>query len=408
MYANVVVRYRQFWMSKIGVSYILSTVCFGISLALTTSVETVYFRGAGFTFAQIGIIWSTYLVTSALLDFPTGNVADKLGRKTTYCTGLLFMAMGHWMYAFSHSLDFFLLGAFCFGFGEAQVSGSLVAWLVDEEKKQNREGEVGKVIGDSQLAMAVAGIVTGFLIGTFFHGPLRLLFFMSGLVSFITVVWVWTSLENNFGKSEMKWLEFQKTTLKHYLRSRALILVSMNMVLAFSCYTIFMFVYQPAAVASGIREQQLGALFSLYLICGGTGSFLFGRLCSRLKSNILMVLSFLCFGCGFVLFLTHNIYFVAAGLAFFSFGYGGYKPIFQAWSNVLIPSEIRASTNSLIGTIASGSVFLLQPIVGRLIDLYSPRMAVILGEVFVMLSIVLYFSIKKEESSNESCNRPSQ
>lgn len=398
MQSTVLNIYRKFWMSKIGLTYMMSTVVFGISSALTMSVETVYLRNVGFSFTQIGVIWSTYLITSALLDFPTGNVADKLGRKTTYCTGMLFTAAGHLIYSLGYGIEFFLVGAFFIGFGEAQISGSLAAWMVDEVKKVEKEKEVGKVFGDTQLAMSAAGIVTGFLIGSFYHGPIGQLFFWSGVVLLLSALWIWISLENNYGKSEMKWLEFQVTTVRYYLGSRLLIMVSMNMVLAFCCYSVYVFVYQPAAVACGIRQQQLGTLYSVYLLSTGLGGFIFGRLCSKIHFNTLMPLNFVAFGCSFFFFLTRDIYLIAVGLTLFSFGFGGYKPVLAAWSNALIPNEIRASTISLIGTIGSGSVFLLQPIIGRLIDMFGASAAIFLGEVFVVWSILLFVIIKREES----------
>lgn len=381
--------YRQFWMSRIGITYMVSNVYLGITLALTESVETVYFLGRGFAFVQVGMIWSTHLITTALLDFPTGNMADKLGRKTVYCAGLFATAVGYWIYSLSHEYYFFLVGALCVGVGNAQLSGSLGAWLIDEKKKRGEDTDVGKIFGDTKLAVSAAGIVVGFLVGSFYTGPLSGLFFMSGSITALTAVWVWLSLRDNYGESRMKWVDFQKTTVNHYLRQKMLLFASVIMVLIFSCYTVFIFVYQPAAVASGIREQQLGTLFSLYLISSGVGSFIFGRLSTKVPFKVLMGLSFAGFGCGFVLFSVCNIYVIALGLTLFSFGFGGYLPVFLAWTSKFIPSEIRSSTMSLMSTIGRGSVFLLQPLVGKMIDLFSATAAITLGECFVVGGIVV-------------------
>jgi MFS family permease len=384
-------------MSNINVAYMLSTIYMGITLALTSSVETVYFLGMGFAFVQIGFIWSTDLVTSAVLDFPTGNLADKFGRKTTFCTGLVASALGHWMYAFSQEYSLFLAGAFFLGVGSAQVSGSLGAWLIDEKKKRGEQEEVSKVFGNSKLATSVAGVVVGFLVGSLYRGPLRWLFFLSGTVTLLAAVWVWISLEDNYGKSSMKWIDFQKNTLKHFFEEKMLVFSSLIIVLVFSCFTIYIFVYQPAAVASGIKEQQLGILFSAHLIASGLGSFVFGRISPRISFPVLMAVSFIGFGCGLYFFSVNNIYVITLGLLLFSFGYGGYLPIFLAWTSKFIPTEIRASVMSLISTIGRGSIFLLQPLVGTVIDAFSAKSAIVLGECFVIGGIIIVLLIRREE-----------
>lgn len=386
---SVLNSYRQIWMTRIGIAYMLSNIYLGMTMALTESVETVYFLGKGFAFAQVGMIWSTLLITTAVLDFPTGNVADKLGRRTAFCTGLLATALGYWIYSLSHVFSLFLVGAFFIGVGNAQVSGSLGAWLIDEKKNRGEDSEVGKVFGDTKLATSAAGIVVGFLVGSFYTGPLSGLFFLSGIITALTAVWVWVSLEDNYGESTMKWVNIQKTTVNHFLGQPMLVLASVIMVLVFSCYTIFMFVYQPAAVASGIREQQLGTLFSLYLLSSGAGSFLSGRLSSKVPFKVLMGFCFAGFGCGFLLFSVSNIYVIALGLVFFSFGFGGYLPVFLSWVSTFIPSKIRSSTMSLMSTIGRGSIFLLQPLVGKTIDMFSATSAIALGECFVVGGIVV-------------------
>jgi len=394
-------RYRQFWMSKIGITYMVSNIHLGITLALTESVETVYLLGRGFAFVQVGMIWSTLLVTTALLDFPTGNMADKLGRRNVYCVGLLASAVGYLIYSLSYEYHFFLAGAFCIGVGNAQVSGSLGAWLIDEKKKRGEDSKVAKTFGDTKLAVSAAGIVAGFLVGSFYTGPLSGLFFLSGSITALAAVWVWLSLRENYGESRMKWVDFQKTTVNHFFREKMLLMASLIMVLIFSCYTVFVFVYQPAAVASGIREQQLGTLFSLYLISSGVGSFIFGRLSSRLSFRVLMGLSFTGFGCGFVLFSVCNIYVIALGLVVFSFGFGGYLPVFLAWTSKFIPSEIRSSTMSLMSTVGRGSVFLLQPAIGKMIDLFSAKAALTLGECFVIGGIVVLLLMGGENHDSQ-------
>lgn len=68
---------------------------------------------------------------SAILEVPTGVVADKYGRKTSVILGLLCSSLGFAVYVIKPHLGFFLLGEFIIALGFALISGADEALLYD-------------------------------------------------------------------------------------------------------------------------------------------------------------------------------------------------------------------------------------------------------------------------------------
>ena len=85
----------------------------------------------GIALPTVGLMFATYGLTTALLELPTGGLADAVGRKpvllvaTVADSGLL-LAL-----AFGSTASHFLAGAALGGVGRALLSGPLESWYVD-------------------------------------------------------------------------------------------------------------------------------------------------------------------------------------------------------------------------------------------------------------------------------------
>lgn len=85
----------------------------------------------GLALPTVGLMFAAYGVTTALLELPTGGLADTLGRRpvllvaTVADTGLL-LALG-----FGTTTWHFLVGAVLGGLGRALLTGPLASWYVD-------------------------------------------------------------------------------------------------------------------------------------------------------------------------------------------------------------------------------------------------------------------------------------
>ena len=94
------------------------------------AVMVLYARSRGLSLADIGAYVAVYGVTVALLDLPTGNLADLAGRKRTALIGGAVGILARIMLLLSFSLPGFLVYAVLWGVTRALNSGTLDAWFV--------------------------------------------------------------------------------------------------------------------------------------------------------------------------------------------------------------------------------------------------------------------------------------
>lgn len=97
---------------------------------LPGGVIVLFAQSRGLTLADIGLYVAVYGVTVALLELPTGNLADVVGRKRVALLGSGLAAVAKLALLFAFSLPAFLGYAVLWGLARALSSGALEAWFV--------------------------------------------------------------------------------------------------------------------------------------------------------------------------------------------------------------------------------------------------------------------------------------
>lgn len=121
----------------------------------------------GFSLAQAGALLAIYGITTALLELPTGGLADAWGRKNVLAASAVLQLALFAMLLVATSPAWFAVGFAIGGVSRALDSGPLDAWFVDrtraiDEKASLRPGlSAGGAV--SGLALAVGSIVGGLL-----------------------------------------------------------------------------------------------------------------------------------------------------------------------------------------------------------------------------------------------------
>ncbi|HEX6256439.1 MAG TPA: MFS transporter [Euzebyales bacterium] len=85
----------------------------------------------GLDLPTVGIVFATYGVTTALLELPTGGLADAVGRRPVLLVATVADAALLAALAFGTQPWHFVLGAFGGGVGRALLTGPLESWYVD-------------------------------------------------------------------------------------------------------------------------------------------------------------------------------------------------------------------------------------------------------------------------------------
>ncbi|MGD2247091.1 MAG: MFS transporter [Candidatus Methanofastidiosia archaeon] len=389
---------HTFWMQHIHSFYVSVRFSFALAHAFTTTIVTVYLLSKGLSYANIGAVWGVTLFFSTVLDFPTGNFADLYGRKLAFVVGVTSIGAGDIIFGLSTEIWMFFVGAFFVGLGSAQVSGSISSWVVDEQTKAKKEDTISKIFGDGSATASIGGILGGVIIGTFFAGPLELLYFVAGVLFVLTGVFVFVSIPDNYGEPKEGWIGLPKEVLSHYVHSLPLIILSVLLILILGLYTVYLFIWQPLALEMGILKGDLGYLYALYMGGSAVGAVVMGRVSKRYGEIFTLVVSLGLAAAGFFMISIHAGFneFIC-GLVVLAFGYGGVVPVFYAWMNTFIPSSIRASASSLIHTIGTGGMMVLQVVMGVFIEAYGLKPAAFIAAAFAGIGILALFYLSRRD-----------
>ncbi len=123
-----------------------------VGLIIPTMVLAMQSRGLSLT--EIGLVLATYSITVAILELPTGGLADALGRRPVLALASAISIMGLLIFLFAQNTVAFIASWVILGAGRALDSGALEAWFVDATHEFDPDA-------DLQPGLSRAGVVTG-------------------------------------------------------------------------------------------------------------------------------------------------------------------------------------------------------------------------------------------------------
>ncbi len=106
-----------------------------LAASVPSALTVLYAESRGLSLAQIGLYGAVYSLTVALLDIPTGGLADTVGRKRVALTGYALATLAKLALLLATSLTTFLLYAVLWGVARALGSGALDAWFVSAARR---------------------------------------------------------------------------------------------------------------------------------------------------------------------------------------------------------------------------------------------------------------------------------
>ena len=142
-----------------------------LAVGLTLPISVLFMQARGLDLAQVGLVMALYAATVALLELPTGGLADSIGRKRVALLSNTISLLSVAALLFAFSFWWILPGMILLGISRALSSGALDAWYVDSL-------QAGDPAVDLQAALAQANTITLVALGagTLAGGALPTLF----------------------------------------------------------------------------------------------------------------------------------------------------------------------------------------------------------------------------------------
>lgn len=340
--------------------------------ALLNFADAIIFTGfmvyqielAGLTPLQLVLVGTMLEVTILLFEIPTGVVADVYSRRLStiigeYVVGLAFVLQGLFV-----SFPIILLGQFLWGLGYTFTSGATLAWLTDEVG-EDAVGPVLVRVRQWGAGLALPGIGVAVLLGLV---DLRLPLLVGGAIGLATAVLMTVVMpETGFRPAPREdRTTFQQAfkTLKDGLaaiRVRPMLLTILGVGVFVGLYsegwdrlwqahlirTIGLPWVEPMVWFGAIRVVEVGLrLVGLEWLRRRIN---FGR--ARSMTLGLIGLTVVMVG-GLVLYgLTSNLWLALAVMLIFTTARGLTGPLYETWTNLYIPSAVRATVLSMQGQV---------------------------------------------------------
>lgn len=375
-------------------------------LMLFMPIIWLFYQENGLTLTDLFIIQSIYSVTIAVIEIPSGYVADVLGRKNSMIIGMFFGFIGMLIYSFSFGFEGFLMAALSLGIGQSFISGSDTALMYDSLIQLERSNEFikleGRTISMGNLAEAFAFIVGGLLAEISLRTP----FYFQVGIAFIGFVIATLLVEPEMerlkdGKSK-PWKNIKniiRYSLKENLTLRYYILYSSII----GCGTLTMAWFsQPYFISIGINSKfYFGLLGAVLNLAVAIPSFYAHKIEEKIKTKTLLILILvLICSCYFIMSLTTSLWGLILLLLFY-ITRGVATPVLRDYMNRHIPSEMRATVMSIRSFIIRIVFASTSPFFGYVADVYSLQQALLFsGTLFLILGgSTLLFLLSKNVKS---------
>ncbi len=379
-------------------------------------------REVGFSFFQIGTLYSIREISKNLFEIPSGIVADSYGRKNAMVFSFSSYLVSFFIFYFSHSYWLFALAMILFGTGEAFRSGTHKAMILSYLERNNllnlKTQFYGRTRSWSQMGSALSSLLA---IGIILWGKqYRLLFLISALPYFLDLLNLlsYPSYLNHAGNRQMRLQEEGKLwqrlgdVLKSYFKQFAKLEYWQQFFSASSYGGFFKALkdyFQPLLKIVALQlpvflflgqKERTSVLvgftyFILYLLTSFSSRNAY-RLESRFKNLARAIDVAYLTGISLTLLAGLSLTIGIPALAALLF-VGLYlvrnmrRPLIVSYLSETLPSEIMASGLSTMSQMETLIVVLISPIIGWLVDL----MGLGWGIALISLLFLILFPIAK-------------
>ena len=354
----------------------------------------LFYEENGLTITDLFVIQAIYSVTIALIEIPSGYVADVLGRKNSLVIGTFFGFLGILTYSLSYGFDGFLLAALCLGIGQSFISGSDTALMYDSLVELNRRNDFikleGRTISMGNFAEAIAFVIGGFLAEISLRTPF---YYQLGiaLVGFITALALIEPEIHRLEDGKSKpWKNIKNIIHFSMIENKILrAYIFYSAIVGAATLTMAWFA-QPYFEALDIEVVYFGLIGAGLNLAVAIPAFFAHEIERKINTKTLLSLILLLIGACYLTVAYINSLWGLLILLLFYLTRGVATPVLRDYMNRHIPSNMRATVMSIRSFIIRIFFASTSPFLGYVADLYSLQYALYLsGALFLFFGFII-------------------
>ncbi len=348
-----------------------------------------FFESRGLSLAQVFYLQAIFALFVVLFEVPSGYLADVCGRKKTLVAGSIFHGLGFSWLCVADGFAELVLFEMLVGLGMSLLSGADLSLLYDSQQVLG-QGPEEKTRGIANLrfvksiAEGVSALLGGFLV-----------IYSFDFVVIANAVFAWCPLILTLGLTEAPFTRMEPAKPVHnlsrvirhlFVNDRLLRLICMNITF-FSLATFYVvWMLQPYWLDQGVPLAAFGLLWAAQ-------SFLFAfasKVCPVMERRfgarpVLVLMAILPIAGYFGMSIWGGALGIVMSFSFF-ISRGLNQVILTDALNTRVPSEFRATANSMTSFMFRGVYIVTGPLIGLLIDWYGMQVTlVVLGLVCTLL-----------------------
>lgn len=362
--------------------------------------------GLGYVFLYTAINTLVF----GILDYPTGGLADRYGRRRVYALGMALVGCNYLLASLYVSITSVILAGFLAGVGAALRSGSIDAWIVDKLDEMSMKGEMDRVFGRQTSYALVADVLAGvcgssitFMGGYWWTIP------TAGIVALAASGITMISMSENWGRGKgTKYVGLLKDGIGYIIDKKSLLTLGLAqtffMIGAYSYWEVLIPMYSER----GIPEAFFGLIGTAMHFPAIITTAYMHRLTRRIgvaKSTLLLSWTWTTF-CILIMSLVSpsNTIFLAIILeSLFATRY----PMVEVWQNTLIPSDIRATVLSGLSTMRNIAYSIVLFALSPVVQIQGTSLGLIAAIMLTAIANCILF-VTKEDDESKLQRTPSQ
>ncbi len=390
-------------------NFLLITVSWAILFTaqpIPATYASLYYLSLGANDFLLAIMGFAGSIAVALVQFPGGYLADKHGRRWIVTTMTFGLAASTLLFIFAPSWQFIMIGLIiqnlCAVYGPA-----LMAMVFDSLPPENRGAGFSLQSAITSLVLLPGPLIAQYLVATFnFDFGMRIAYTIV-LIAYFTIavlrlrlketlppngedanpsiMRLLSSYPQSVKQSVLVWKKMPKSAFNLFLA-----IITING-LVVSCQMYFV-VY--ATTVLGLTTAQWAFVLAFQYLSIALPSIFAGLSMDRVGRKRFLILGYLLYVPGMLLFLNANFYVML--LAFFFFGLGNILQLnsYQVLMGDLTPRNLRGTVTGCMQFFMYIVQAILQVAVGFLYAFVAPQLPfLLLAFAAVPLSIFVFFTV---------------
>jgi MFS family permease len=366
-----------------------------LNFILWVPIWVVFLQGRGVSLSQIGLLEAGAWLLAAVIEVPTGAIADRWGRKATIALGAALYSAAMFLVLADALSPLFLVGYALWNSSMAFVGGADSAFLYDSLRADGREAEAvaqtGRYLAVQQASQGIAALLGAWLATI----DITLCFTVAGICGLAATAMALSLKEPphvEAGETPLGyWRNLRVATGIAARRPVVRWLLLLGAILPLIPLTIYYVLLQPYAVGVGLPIAWLGVVVLGVQATTVLASWLAHRIEGRIAVPTLAGAGIAMVAVAAAVLASFPSVPVLAFVLVVAIVPATLQPLLSARLNQLIPSSQRATVLSFNGLVTELGLAITFPAMLALADRLGPPAATGLGAGLFALVVVPLF-----------------